>query len=33
MANEQTIDDLHYAAALAKSGNETPLMGGPIGLM
>ena len=33
MTNEQTIDDLNYAAALAKSGNETPLMGGPIGLM
>ncbi|MGB2155014.1 MAG: hypothetical protein ACPHVT_06030 [Porticoccaceae bacterium] len=33
MSNDQTIDDLNYAAALAKSGNETPLMGGPIGLM
>ena len=33
MSNQETLDDLNYATALAKSGNEAPLMGGPIGLM
>lgn len=33
MSNQQTLDDLSYATALAKSGSEAPLIGGPIGLM
>ena len=33
MSNQQTLDDLSYATALAKSGSEAPLVGGPIGLM
>ena len=33
MANQQTLDDLNYATALAKSGSEAPLVGGPVGLM
>ena len=33
MSNQETLDDLKYATALAKSSNEAPLVGGPIGLM
>ena len=33
MSNQQTLDDLSYATALAKSGSEAPLVRGPIGLM
>lgn len=33
MSNQETIDDLKYATALAKSNHEGPLVGGPIGLM
>jgi len=33
MTKEQIIADLDYASTLAKEGAQTPLMGGPIGLM
>lgn len=33
MSNETLINDLEYASALAKEGENAPLVGGPIGLM
>jgi len=33
MTKEQILADLDYASSLAKEGAETPLLGGPIGLM
>lgn len=33
MSNETLLNDLEYASALAKEGENAPLVGGPIGLM
>ena len=33
MTKEQILDDLDYASTLAREGANTPLLGGPIGLM
>ncbi|MDA8708800.1 hypothetical protein N9M10_05425 [Hellea sp.] len=33
MTKEQILADLDYASSIAKDGANTPLLGGPIGLM
>lgn len=33
MTSQQAIEDINYATGIAKSAKESPLVGGPFGLM